>query len=38
MKEARPVTLEGHGVRTMPASFDYLTRLVTWFNLHMPSR
>ena len=29
--------LEGHGVRTMPASFDFLTRLAMWFNLHMPS-
>jgi dipeptidyl aminopeptidase/acylaminoacyl peptidase len=28
--------LEGHGVRTMPASFDYLTRLITWFSRHMP--
>jgi dipeptidyl aminopeptidase/acylaminoacyl peptidase len=29
--------LEGHGVRTMPASFDYVTRLVTWFVSHMPA-
>ena len=29
--------LEGHGVRTMPASFDYLTRLIDWFTLHMPA-
>jgi dipeptidyl aminopeptidase/acylaminoacyl peptidase len=29
--------LEGHGVRTMPASFDYVTRLVTWFTSHMPA-
>jgi hypothetical protein len=27
--------LEGHGVRTMPASFDYIARLVTWFDAHM---
>lgn len=28
---------EGHGIRQMPASFDYLTRLVDWFVEHMPA-
>jgi dipeptidyl aminopeptidase/acylaminoacyl peptidase len=29
---------EGHGVRRMPALFDYLTRLVGWFERFMPAR
>ena len=28
---------EGHGVRKMPASFDYLARLIGWFETHMPA-
>ncbi len=28
---------EGHGIRQMPALFDYLTRLVDWFVEHMPA-
>jgi dipeptidyl aminopeptidase/acylaminoacyl peptidase len=27
---------EGHGVRRMPASFDYAARVVGWFMRHMP--
>lgn len=29
--------LEGHGVRQMPASFDYLSRVVSWFTRFMPA-
>ena len=29
--------LEGHGVRGMPTVIDYLTRLVGWFETHMPA-
>ena len=29
---------EGHGIRKMPAVFDYLARLVDWFDRYMPSR
>ena len=29
---------EGHGVRKMPASIDFLTRLLGWFERHMPAR
>lgn len=28
---------EGHGVRTMPASFDYTARTMSWFARHMPA-
>ncbi len=28
---------EGHGVRTMPASFDYTARTIAWFFKHMPA-
>ena len=28
---------EGHGVRLMPAAFDYTARLLTWFSEHMPA-
>lgn len=28
---------EGHGVRKMPATFDYAARVVGWFEQHMPS-
>jgi len=28
--------LEGHGVRTFPASFDVLARTVGWFERFMP--
>ncbi|MDT9599930.1 S9 family peptidase [Sphingosinicella rhizophila] len=27
---------EGHGIRTMPAAFDFLTRAIDWFVEHMP--
>lgn len=27
---------EGHGVRSMPAVFDYAARVVGWFETHMP--
>ncbi|MCX4850691.1 S9 family peptidase [Streptomyces sp. NBC_00893] len=30
--------LEGHGVRMYPALTDYLTRVVMWFDRHMPAR
>jgi dipeptidyl aminopeptidase/acylaminoacyl peptidase len=29
---------EGHGVRQMPAVFDYLARLLGWFEEHMPAK
>jgi dipeptidyl aminopeptidase/acylaminoacyl peptidase len=29
---------EGHGVRKMPAMFDYAARLVAWFERFMPAR
>jgi dipeptidyl aminopeptidase/acylaminoacyl peptidase len=29
---------EGHGVRKMPASIDFLTRVLGWFERHMPAR
>lgn len=29
--------LEGHGVRTMPALFDYTARAMSWFEKHMPA-
>ena len=29
---------EGHGIRKMPAVFDYLARLVDWFDQYMPAR
>lgn len=29
---------EGHGVRKLPALFDYLARVVGWFESHMPAR
>ena len=29
---------EGHGVRQMPALFDFTTRTVAWFEQHMPAR
>lgn len=29
---------EGHGVRTMPASFDFAARVIEWFGKHMPAR
>jgi dipeptidyl aminopeptidase/acylaminoacyl peptidase len=28
---------EGHGVRRMPATFDYMARVVDWFKTHMPA-
>lgn len=28
---------EGHGVRAMPAVFDFTARLMDWFQTHMPS-
>lgn len=28
---------EGHGVRTMPATFDYTARTIAWFAKHMPA-
>lgn len=28
---------EGHGVRTMPAIFDYTARTLSWFSKHMPA-
>ncbi|GAA1713122.1 S9 family peptidase [Kribbella yunnanensis] len=28
---------EGHGVRAYPALIDFLTRVVTWFDRHMPA-
>jgi dipeptidyl aminopeptidase/acylaminoacyl peptidase len=28
---------EGHGVRNMPALFDYCTRIVGWFEQFMPA-
>lgn len=28
---------EGHGVRKLPAAIDYATRLVDWFEEHMPA-
>ena len=28
---------EGHGVRKMPALFDYAARLVAWFERFMPA-
>ncbi|OQW59808.1 MAG: hypothetical protein A4S17_02660 [Proteobacteria bacterium HN_bin10] len=28
--------LEGHGPRRMPTTFDYVTRVVSWFSMHMP--
>jgi dipeptidyl aminopeptidase/acylaminoacyl peptidase len=28
---------EGHGVRQFPAAIDYVTRLVDWFQEHMPA-
>ncbi|MFH8553797.1 prolyl oligopeptidase family serine peptidase [Streptomyces celluloflavus] len=30
--------LEGHGIRMYPALTDYLTRVVMWFDRHMPAR
>lgn len=29
---------EGHGVRTMPASIDLATRVIGWFERHMPAK
>lgn len=29
---------EGHGVRNLPAAIDYATRVVSWFEEHMPAR
>lgn len=29
--------LDGHGVRTMPAIFDYTARTMAWFQKHMPA-
>lgn len=29
--------LEGHGIRQMPASFDFTARVVDWFRAHMPA-
>lgn len=29
---------EGHGVRSMPAVFDFVARTVGWFEAHMPAR
>ncbi|MFC9250432.1 S9 family peptidase [Amycolatopsis thailandensis] len=28
---------EGHGVKSMPAVFDYTTRMLEWFSAHMPA-
>lgn len=28
---------EGHGVRNMPTSFDYVARIISWFQKHMPA-
>ncbi len=28
---------EGHGVRSFPAIIDYVTRVLTWFDTHMPA-
>jgi dipeptidyl aminopeptidase/acylaminoacyl peptidase len=28
---------EGHGVRKMPALFDFLTRVIGWLEDHMPA-
>ncbi len=28
---------EGHGIRRFPAAIDYATRLVSWFETHMPA-
>ncbi|SEH13931.1 Dipeptidyl aminopeptidase/acylaminoacyl peptidase [Sphingopyxis sp. YR583] len=28
---------EGHGVRTMPASFDFAARAIAWFDRYMPA-
>ncbi len=28
---------EGHGIRKMPAAFDYVARVVGWFQAHMPA-
>jgi dipeptidyl aminopeptidase/acylaminoacyl peptidase len=28
---------DGHGVRTMPAVFDYVARMMAWFDKHMPA-
>lgn len=30
--------LEGHGVRAMPAVFDFTARMMSWFEKHMPGR
>lgn len=27
---------EGHGIRTMPAVFDFTARVMSWFEKHMP--
>jgi dipeptidyl aminopeptidase/acylaminoacyl peptidase len=29
---------EGHGVRNMPASFDFTARMLAWFIRHMPAK
>jgi dipeptidyl aminopeptidase/acylaminoacyl peptidase len=29
---------EGHGVRTFPTVIDYVARVVSWFQTHMPAR
>jgi len=29
---------EGHGIRSMPALFDYVARTLDWFIAHMPAR
>ncbi|MFB8344616.1 S9 family peptidase [Brucella cytisi] len=29
--------LDGHGIRTMPAVFDYTARVLDWFMKHMPA-
>ena len=29
---------EGHGVRKMPATFDYAARVVDWFDTHMAAK
>jgi dipeptidyl aminopeptidase/acylaminoacyl peptidase len=29
---------EGHGIRKYPAALDYTSRLVAWFEAHMPAR
>jgi len=28
---------EGHGIRSMPAVFDYAARMIAWFSQHMPA-